>query len=373
MHILHVIDSLARGGAERALVEIANRSATDGHKVSVCITRSNSDLEADLHSEIRLTVLDRRRRFDWKGIQRFSSLVRSDPVDLLHVYGRSTLAFVAFVKTLRLVPAKIPVVFSDQYGIHLDPSIPFWFRIWAKNKIDFYVGVYDKLGKWAADAGIPQTRIGVIDNALDVSRIRDAEKADVRQIFGIPDDTPVGIVVGGIRREKAIDILLKAIRMSALGHIAKFLVVGGERDPIYARQCRGEQQRLGLNNTVVLAGERADVPSLLKGCDFAVLPSRSEGSPNVLIEYMFAGLPFVATTVGGIAPRLTGLGIPEFVPPDDVPALAQAIDRLLSLSPESRRQRGEIGMAVAEQYFEINQVIPQWYAIYGTVTGNDLR
>lgn len=373
MHIMHVIDSLARGGAERALVEIANQSARDGHSVSICITRFNSDLKVDLRDDIRLTVLDRRSRLDWSGIRRFSSLITSNPVDVLHVYGRSTLAFVAFAKTLRLVSPQIPVVFSDQYGIHLDPSIPFWFRIWAKNYIDFYVGVYDKLAKWAADAGVPQTRIGVIDNALDISRIREADKIDVRKAFDIPEDVPVGIIVGGIRKEKAIDVLLNAIHLSSTGRMAKFLVVGGDRDPIFAETCRRESERLGLNDTVIFAGERADVPNLLKGCDFAVLPSRSEGSPNALIEYMFAGLPFVATAVGGIAPRLTSFGIPEFVPPDDVHALAQAIDRLLSLSPESRRERGKMGMAVAVQHFEIGRVISQWYTVYRSVLGDKPR
>jgi glycosyltransferase involved in cell wall biosynthesis len=367
MHILHVIDSLARGGAERALVEIANRSAADGYRVSVCVTRTNCDLAGDLRPEISLTVLNRRKRFDRGGMHRFAALVKKESVDVLHVYNRWTLSFVSFVKTLRLIPPGIPIVFNEQYGIYLDPSVPPWFRWWAKHWITHYVGVYEALGDWAKEAGIPREKISVICNALSADRIQNAVKVDIRREFNIPDDVLVGIVVGGLRKEKGTDVLLSAIAGSEARDTAKFLIVGGERDHVYAQTCYAQSRQLRLDDTVTFTGERADVPSLLHGSDFALIPSRSEGSPNVLVEYMFAGLPFVSTTVGGFAPQLIGMGIPEFVTPGNASALAAAIDRLVCLSPEERQRRGEMGQTAAYQHFEISQVIPAWYAVYGAV------
>ena len=88
-------------------------------------------------------------------------------------------------------------------------------------------------------------------------------------------------------------------------------------------------ESLGLDGRVVLRGSVADVPAFLRSLNVAVLCSLSEGSPNAIMEYMAAGLPTVATDVGGIAELIeqdvTGLVVPS----NDHQRLAAAIDRLL--------------------------------------------
>lgn len=74
MNILHVIDSLAVGGAERVLVELSNQAEQDGHRVAVCVTRSETTLAAGLRPEIDLWVLGRRRRFDFPAMKRFTRI-----------------------------------------------------------------------------------------------------------------------------------------------------------------------------------------------------------------------------------------------------------------------------------------------------------
>jgi glycosyltransferase involved in cell wall biosynthesis len=366
MRIMHIIDSLEIGGAERMLVEIANASVADGNDIFACVTRSVTTLAADLHPKIRLTALNRRRRFDLLPMQRVADDASRHCVDVFHAHGRSTLSFLAAVRTLRLT--NIPVVFHDHYGsIEIETSVPHWFGLWGRHHVAQYVGVNAKLAKWAASAGIVRERIHVIDNALDLSRFElegAPREPRLRQQFAIAQEVPLGIVIGGIRPDKGIDVLLNALALSQHRGAFKILLVGGERDSVYAAACRGQCSMLGLQQTAIFAGQRADAAALLSECDFAVLSSRSEASPLALIEYMAAGLPFVATRVGSIGTRTSSTGLSEFVPAGDVQALALALDNLLRLTPQQRRERGAIGQEVARRCFDIRQVMPQWYAVY---------
>jgi len=363
MHIMHVIDSLEVGGAERMLVEIANQTAANGHRVSVCVTRSQCTLAAAFQSDIALTTLNRRCRFEWVAMKNFASLINDQKVDILQAHSRSTFAFLSLGKTLGLI--HLPIILHDHYGgVEINSSIPLWFRIWAKYFVHHYVGVYAKLATWAEAAGIPKKRISVIENALDLKSFCQAAPLDLRRELGILGDVLIGIVGCGLRYEKGIDVLLEAVARCSCHHSLTILVAGGERDQIYAQACREQSSALRLQDCVKFIGERGDFPNLIKGADFALIPSRSESGPLVLIEFMAAGLPFVSTKVGAIAHRVAEMGIPEFVEPDDAGSLAMALDRLVNLTPDERRERGKAGKEIALECFDIRQKMAHWYKIY---------
>jgi glycosyltransferase involved in cell wall biosynthesis len=373
MRIMHVIDGLDVGGAERMLVEIANATAADGNEVLACVTRSVTTLASDLHPEIKLIALNRRYRLNVSAMRRVANDARLHRVDVFHLHGRTTLAFMATARTLRLT--HIPIVFHDHYGsIETKDSVPHWFRLWGRHHISQYVGVYAKLADWAANSGIVPQRIHVIENALDLARF-DLENGSrdrtLRQQFAIPEELLLGIVVGGVRPDKGLDVLLKSLAQSQHRGTFKIVLIGGERDPAYAAACRMQCRSLGLDDTVIFAGQRADAAGLLREADFAVLPSRSESGPLVLIEYMAAGLPFVATRVGSVGMRACSLGVPGFVTAGDIGGLAQALDNLLRLTPHQRRTRGEAGREVARRYFDIRRTVPQWYAVYNAAIAGE--
>ena len=366
MHIMHVIDSLSVGGAERMLVELANQTAADGHQVSICVTRSDCRLAGELRQEIMLWTLRRHNRFELPALKKFAYLVKSQKVDLIHAHGRTTLAFLVLVKTLRLI--NLPIIFHDHYGlVELDTSIPFWFRYWGGFYVSHYVGVYSKLGAWAQLAQISKNKITVIENAIDLDPICKSSPANIRKEFNISDDIPIGIVTCGIRREKGIDILLEALAQSSWAEKVKILVVGGERDTPYFRTCNALRNALGLEKKVIFLGERLDARNLFHEVDFALIPSLSESGPLVLIEYMASGLPFVSTLVGGISHRVFESGGQEFVPPGDARSFSEALDRLLNLTPRERRARGKIGQEIAKSSFDIKHQMPRWYNLYKTV------
>jgi glycosyltransferase involved in cell wall biosynthesis len=115
---------------------------------------------------------------------------------------------------------------------------------------------------------------------------------------------------------------------------AVFVLIGdGEERPKLEEQIR----EAGLESNFVFLGRRSDVPELLACCDLSVLPSEAEGLPNSVLEAMAAGLPVIATCVGGnpeiIVDGINGL----LVPPQDEQALAEAILRILQDAHLGRR------------------------------------
>ena len=106
----------------------------------------------------------------------------------------------------------------------------------------------------------------------------------------------------------------------------RFILVG---DGALRKDFEGQVAALGLERHFLFLGRREDVPRVLACCDIAVLPSKAEGLPNAVLEYLAAGLPTVASRVGGNAEIVQDGKSGLLVPPEDSSALAEALLRLL--------------------------------------------
>jgi glycosyltransferase involved in cell wall biosynthesis len=132
--------------------------------------------------------------------------------------------------------------------------------------------------------------------------------------------------------EKGLELLLDAFAVVAPDLRNCTLEVGGPGDAApFERRAR----RLGIAERVRFRGLVSDVDSFLAGCDLLVVPSRVEGSPNVLLEAFAHGVPVLATRVGGTEELVTDGEDGWLVPPDDVAALTRALRTALT-SPERR-------------------------------------
>jgi glycosyltransferase involved in cell wall biosynthesis len=358
-----MIDSLAIGGAERMLVEIANQTDRSRFEVSVCITRQDAALASDLHPGIALHRLDRSHRFDVQGFKRFRALQRTAPADLIHVHGLSSFSFLLFARMLGLPLPKI--LLHDHNGwIETELPVPAWFRLFGPRALDAYVGVHTDLEHWAHRAGIPESKAQTIENGLDLAGLRGHGEALCRADLGVGTKGPLGVLVGGIRRQKGLDLLIEAVAQMDDPGPFTILVIGQVQEQAFNQTCRRRIAELGLDARFIFLGPRRDVPAVLKAVDFAVMASRSESGPLVLIEYMALGLPFVAFQVGAISHQAANVGIPGFVPMAEISYLAAALDQLLRMDPVGRQARGELGQETAQGHFEIRTKIPAWQDLY---------
>lgn len=157
---------------------------------------------------------------------------------------------------------------------------------------------------------------------------RDPSLLNLRSQLRIPDDTRIVLTIGRLSSEKGHADLLRALleRRSRYPRIALIVLGDGpERQRLAALLSEAK-----LDDTVHFVGFQEDVQSYLSAADLFVLPSRSEGSPNVLLEALDAGVPVVATAVGGV-PEIVEDGVSALLVPARQPvALASAIDRALA-------------------------------------------
>lgn len=195
--------------------------------------------------------------------------------------------------------------------------------------------------------GYPAERMEVVHNGIaDPPQL----EHDLRAGLGVPAGVPL---VGAVGRLCAVkgqrELIEAAARLSEDVHV---VLVGKdlEQAGAYERLLRAEAERLGIADRVVFTGYRSDVGALLQSLDVFVLPSWTEGLPLVVLEAMAAGVPVVATRVGG-TPELVADGESGFlVEPRDVDGLAQAIADLLA-RPDRGKALGASGARRVRESF----------------------
>jgi glycosyltransferase involved in cell wall biosynthesis len=170
--------------------------------------------------------------------------------------------------------------------------------------------------------------------------------------------------VGNIRRVKGYDILIKAAA-SIVPHFSdvSFSIAGDVLEPDYFAELQALIRDLNLSDRFRFVGGVTDLHQHLCSADIFVLPSRSEGFSNAIIEAMAASLPVVATDVGGNAEAVKD-GVSGFlVPSDDPEALSAAITRLLS-DPTQAKAMGSAGNALAAENFTTEAMMTRIVSTY---------
>ncbi len=195
----------------------------------------------------------------------------------------------------------------------------------------------------------------VIHNGIDPVSLSQDGRENFRRALGIGAE-PVVIMVGRLAPPKDPVALLEALGGLPAGHI----VVAGD-GPLRPR-VEGAARRLELGR-VSLLGFREDIPGLLQACDIFALPSHWEGLPLAVIEAMMAGLPVVATRVGGV-PELVEHGVTGLlVPAGDVGALREALGALLA-DRELRARMGAAGRQRALERFTAQRMVRDTMDLY---------
>ena len=213
-------------------------------------------------------------------------------------------------------------------------------------------------------------RIVVIHNGVDLARF-DANRIGprLRCELGLGEHIRIIGVVGGLRPEKGHRYLLDAFAdVSKLNPDAHLVLIGeGSLRSALEDKARGK----GVHNCVHFMGRRTDVELDMGDFDLLVLPSVVEGFGLVLLEAMALGLPIVATDLPGIAEVVGRDGAALLVPPKDPPALALAIDELLTL-PERARRMGGVGRTRSER-FSVERTVAGVEAVYAEVIADGPR
>lgn len=194
--------------------------------------------------------------------------------------------------------------------------------------------------------------IHVFSRGIDLSRFEGApSRDDTRAKFGLPRGRKLIVFVGTLNESKGVRVLTEAFARIASRHADADLVYVGSG--MLLEDIRTMAAASGLSHRVHLIGKRpfSEVPHILLACDVFCLPSFAEGLPKSVVEGMAAGLPVVATNVGGIPDVMSHGECGILISPRDVSGLAEAMDRLLA-NPDEAARMGSVGQAIAKTHFD---------------------
>jgi glycosyltransferase involved in cell wall biosynthesis len=366
--VLTLVDHLVTtGGAERLALEIATRLDPARFRSSLCASRFDVDpalrpdeqqiLERVRQADIGFLALGRSGRASMLPWRRLAAYLRRERVDVLHAHMFGSNVWGTILGRL----ARVPVVIAHEHTWSFEGAP-------VRKLLD-----RELIGRWSdafiavsrADARkmieierVPAERIRFIPNGI--SPQAPVAGRDLRAELGVGSGPLIG-AVGALRAQKAYDVLIHAAASLRARHPGLHVLIAGagpERERLDALI-----EELGLGDVVMMLGRRLDVPELLAQLDVAVCASHFEGSPLAVMEYMEAGLPIVASSVGGV-PDLIDDGVHGLlVQPGDPQQLAGAIEELLS----DRDRASALGARARERRrreFDLDVMVGNLEALY---------
>lgn len=368
--VLYVIDGLQFGGGERGFLSLIQGALAAGWPVAVA-THPAGRFAAEaraLGAELRPLPLDRRHALG--AVRRLRRWARTGPWAVVHSQGaradlvaRLALAGVGGVSLVSTV--QMPVD-----GFDVGPLRRAAYRRLdrlGRGRVDRFVVVSAALQRTLVSAWrLDPARVRLIPNGVAVDRTAPPRPAALRRLLGVESASAVVGAVGRLVRQKGFDTLLAALPALLARRPGTRLAVvgeGPERESL-ARLARAR----GAGEAVVFAGFRPDAPRLLPAFDVLAVPSRREGAPLVTLEAMAAGVPVVASAIRGIDEQITDGVEGLLVPPDDPPALAAALARVLDDRALAARL-GEAGRRRVRAAYDVRDTVARTLALYHEVAG----
>lgn len=360
MRVLHVIDSLGAGGAERALVTLCHALRKLGVHVEVAVLSLPHTLAPELEAGgIPVHDLQGRSRPGPVAAGRLRRLVRRGGYDVVHthLFNATVTAAVAW----RGSPARVVQLHNLGYEAHpaRSPAKVLRKRLEAfllRTRFQARVGVSKAAADhYAQELGLPD--VTVIPNPVGKPPAQPPLDAG---LFGAKAGDRLGVTVGRLSPEKGQDVLLHAL---AAGRFpALRWVIAGE-GPTRAGLASLVEE-LGLGGTVAFAGRMThdEVLRLLAAADVVVVPSRSEGMGLVAVEALLLGRCVVASRTGGLAQVVVDGVNGVHAKPGDPADLAAVLGRVLGDDGLRHRLGAAAGDSCAS--FEPERVARQWLHLY---------
>lgn len=318
IRVLHIIDSLSLGGAERVAVNMTNELTSQGVESHLCVSRNDGPLRDFVSDRVHLFFLNKRGKVDIAAIGRLRDYIRTHKIQLVHAHS-SSIYVAAMVKML----TGVKLVWHWHNGAIIHSKgvkamvIRRLFMI-----ADLVYTVNEMQIDWATTSlQVDSAKMRYLPNFPDLNMAQPLLKTAAEQLHVV--------VLSNLRYPKDHHTLLEALssidmpyRLSCVGRYSQ--------DDQYYQSLTLLIQQLGMEDRVELMGQRSDVGDILSTADIAVLSSRSEGLPVSLLEYGLAGLAVICTRVGE-CPAVLGDGkFGMLVESGNVAQMADAIQAMMS-------------------------------------------
>jgi glycosyltransferase involved in cell wall biosynthesis len=334
LSILHVMRAPV-GGLFRHVADLARAQTARGHRVGLFAGAGSGGAQSDATlAELARTLAGGVTRMpmsrhlglrDVAAVAQVAARAAEMSADVIHGHGAKGGAYARLARKLRAVRVYTPHGGSLHYRWGTPAGLVYLAAeraLMPRTDLFLFESAYGR-DAFRAKVGDPGARARIVHNGVADSEfepiILTADASDV-------------VFVGELRRLKGVDVLLNALAIEHGSPLRAIIVGDGPERAAFEAQA----QALGLAGEVHFAGSMPARAAFARG-RVLVVPSRAESFPYVVLEAAAAGVPVVATAVGGI-PEIFGPDTAELVPPGDPAALRQAIDR---------RQQGSLSADMA--------------------------
>jgi glycosyltransferase involved in cell wall biosynthesis len=384
LRVLTLVDGIGtHGGGESLAREITQRLNPDRFDRALCVSRwvPERECEAALtelrEAGVEFVGLERRGRLDLRAWRPVIRKLRDRQVDVLHSHKFGSNVWAAALATIARPP--VFVAHEHTWSYEGDRLRVLLDRRLVAARADALIAVSrDDQRKMIEVEGVPPEKTRFIPNGIEMEPPPRSARDEVRAELGLNGDQPVVGTVATMRSQKALDVLIDAAQLLHRDRPELVvLIVGGEdsQEPEEPARLRGLVSEMGADGSVRFLGLRDDVPRLLAAFDVAAISSDYEGSPLAAMEYMEAGLPVVATRVGGLEDIVVDGETGILVSPRDARQLAAGLGQLLDDADLAHRM-GEAGRERRRTEFDLSQTVHRVERLYeelyaGTTAGWD--
>ena len=369
-NVLFIIDSFEQGGSERQALQLLRQLHASGRcRLHLACLQNFGSLRADadqlglgeIHEYPLTSFYD--RNFVVR-VQRLRRYLKDNQIDVVHTHCFYTNIFGMTAAALSQVRARITSK-GETEGFRTPMqkrAERFAFRL-AHRVVANCLVVQNQLIK----EGVNSARIVQHYNGLDLERLKvepGLQRAQVLATFGLPQEPKrrfVTIVANLHNPVKDHPTFLRAAaRVQAQVPDAAFVIAG---EGVLMDSLRALAAQLGIERDVFFVGRCDNVANLLFASDIGVLSSTAEGFANAILEYMAAGLPVVATDVGGVREAIVEGETGYVVPAGDEQKMAERIIRLLN-EPAHARAMGERGKSIVADKFSCDRHLENTLELY---------
>ncbi len=359
----------AREGPARNLLRFGARAAQPAEgrpRVELTVVafqrgdEPNAFIESAKEAGLSAHVLTERRRFDTDPLRQLDAIVSDVRPDIIQSHNIKSHLFVRWLGLHRRYPW---VVFNHGYtATNLKDRLYNRVDRWTLPAAHRVVAVCGPFAERLECRGVSRERIRIQHNSVAPFIAPDADAVEkIRQKLGSPSAKLI-LVVGRFSREKGhADLLRAASLLQKLGPRDWQIVLLGEGPE--SPNLREMTTSLKLESQVIFAGQQADVAPYYALATMLALPSHSEGSPNVVLEAMAAGVPIVATAVGGVPEILSHEQTGLVIAPRDPKGMAAELRRLLDDEP-LRQRLAEAARELATTVYTPEAQCRAWVSIY---------
>ncbi len=374
--VVHVIHRLGVGGLENGLVNLINHLPADEFRHAVvCLTEATDFRNRIRRQDVAVYEMHKREGQDFGLYRRLYRLLCRLRPAIVHTRNLATVEC-----QLPAWLAGVPVRIHGEHGWDVfDPEGKNrkyqWLRRAFRPLIHHYVPLSRQLEAYLVESiGVPREKITRICNGVDTDRFHPPAGGRA-PIPGCPFGAGQVLIgtVGRMHGVKDQITLVRAFiellrRHPETRRSARLVLVGdGPLRPV----CETLLHQAGLADLAWFAGERDDIPAVLRGLDLFVLPSRAEGISNTLLEAMATGLPVVATAVGGNPELVVDGSTGRLVPAGDWQTLACALADYLA-NPALRRQHGCSALAYCRERFSLTGMVRSYRSLYRHLLENNI-